>query len=223
MNSNASSSSDHYFKSTLFPNKKRWHHLRYMWPEAAAVNTVEKEEAARWKLVHFRFPAFENTKREDVVRCFDSLSVKRNQRPITIAFVGDSTARQHYLSLIRVSTYSYTVYYIPFHFTHILLNIVLIIIDGSWLRQATSKSLQHRNSRETLSRRLEFDQSSDVDWSETLVLLAKFNQRGNADCSFQAMGIDKWRHSSTRHYFYRLVIDSINLYYISSINNSSFD
>ena len=117
MNSNASSSSDHYFKSTLFPNKKRWHHLRYMWPEAAAVNTVEKEEAARWKLVHFRFPAFENTKREDVVRCFDSLSVKRNQRPITIAFVGDSTARQHYLSLIRVSI---QLYYSPFHFTHIV-------------------------------------------------------------------------------------------------------
>jgi hypothetical protein len=41
-------------------------------------------------------------KKEDVVRCLDSLSVKRNQRPMTIAFIGDSTARQHYFSLIKV-------------------------------------------------------------------------------------------------------------------------
>lgn len=42
-------------------------------------------------------------KKEDVVRCLDSLSMKRNQRPMTIAFIGDSTARQHYMSLTRVS------------------------------------------------------------------------------------------------------------------------
>lgn len=41
--------------------------------------------------------------KEDVVRCLDSLSIKRNRRPMHIAFVGDSTVRQHFSSFIRVS------------------------------------------------------------------------------------------------------------------------
>jgi hypothetical protein len=41
--------------------------------------------------------------KEDVVNCFDSLSVKRNRRPMHIAFIGDSTIRQHFLSFILVS------------------------------------------------------------------------------------------------------------------------
>lgn len=40
--------------------------------------------------------------KQDVVRCFDSLSVKRNRQPMHIAFVGDSTVRHHYLSFLRV-------------------------------------------------------------------------------------------------------------------------
>jgi hypothetical protein len=40
----------------------------------------------------------------DVVRCLDSLSVKRNRRPMHIAFIGDSTVRQHFVSFIRVNT-----------------------------------------------------------------------------------------------------------------------
>ncbi len=44
----------------------------------------------------------------DVVRCLDSLSVKRksvkiNIRPMHIAFIGDSTVRQHFVSFIRVN------------------------------------------------------------------------------------------------------------------------
>ncbi len=46
-------------------------------------------------------------RKEDVVRCVDSLLAKRNQRPMHIAFVGDSTVRQHYTSFIRVS---YSIY-----------------------------------------------------------------------------------------------------------------
>ena len=41
--------------------------------------------------------------KKDVVNCFDSLSVKRNRRPMHIAFIGDSTIRQHFLSFILVS------------------------------------------------------------------------------------------------------------------------
>ncbi|XP_046638266.1 N-acetylneuraminate 9-O-acetyltransferase-like isoform X3 [Daphnia pulicaria] len=40
-------------------------------------------------------------KKEDVVRCLDSLSMERNRRPMHIAFVGDSTVRQHFLSFLR--------------------------------------------------------------------------------------------------------------------------
>jgi hypothetical protein len=39
----------------------------------------------------------------DAVRCLDALSVKRNRRPMHIAFIGDSTVRQHFVSFIRVS------------------------------------------------------------------------------------------------------------------------
>jgi hypothetical protein len=42
-------------------------------------------------------------KKADAVRCLDSLSVKRNGRPMHIAFIGDSTVRQHFVSFIRVS------------------------------------------------------------------------------------------------------------------------
>lgn len=42
-------------------------------------------------------------KKEDVVRCLDSLSIKKKRRPIHIAFIGDSTVRQHFVSFIRVS------------------------------------------------------------------------------------------------------------------------
>lgn len=42
---------------------------------------------------------------KDVVRCLDSLSAKRNQRPIHIAFIGDSTIRQHYVMFLRVNLY----------------------------------------------------------------------------------------------------------------------
>lgn len=41
-------------------------------------------------------------KKKDVVRCFDVLSVKKNRRPMHIAFVGDSTVRQHFFSFIQV-------------------------------------------------------------------------------------------------------------------------
>jgi hypothetical protein len=42
--------------------------------------------------------------KEDVVRCLDSLWVRKGSRqPVYIAFVGDSTSRQHFVSLVRVS------------------------------------------------------------------------------------------------------------------------
>lgn len=40
---------------------------------------------------------------DDVVRCFDSLSIKRQRQPMHIAFIGDSTIRQHFVSFLRVS------------------------------------------------------------------------------------------------------------------------
>ena len=45
-----------------------------------------------------------NTK--NVVECLDSLSNSKN-RPIHIAFVGDSLVRQHFLSFLEVSFVSY--------------------------------------------------------------------------------------------------------------------
>lgn len=39
---------------------------------------------------------------EETVRCFDSLSVQRQRRPMHIAFIGDSTVRQHFLNLLEV-------------------------------------------------------------------------------------------------------------------------
>jgi hypothetical protein len=45
---------------------------------------------------------------KDVVRCLDSLSAKRNRRSFHIAFIGDSTIRQHYVMFLRVN--------IPFNF-----------------------------------------------------------------------------------------------------------
>ena len=41
--------------------------------------------------------------KEDIVNCFDSLFVKRNERRMHIAFVGDSVMRQNFLSFLRVS------------------------------------------------------------------------------------------------------------------------
>ncbi|XP_046450491.1 uncharacterized protein LOC124198610 [Daphnia pulex] len=41
--------------------------------------------------------------KEDVVRCLDSLWVRKGSRqPVYIAFVGDSTSRQHFVSLVRL-------------------------------------------------------------------------------------------------------------------------
>jgi hypothetical protein len=45
-------------------------------------------------------------KKADAVRCLDALSVKRNRRPMHIAFIGDSTVRQHFVSFIRVSLFT---------------------------------------------------------------------------------------------------------------------
>ena len=44
-------------------------------------------------------------KKEDVVRCLDFLSIKKKRRPTHIAFIGDSTVRQHFVSFIRVISY----------------------------------------------------------------------------------------------------------------------
>jgi hypothetical protein len=49
-------------------------------------------------------------KKEDVVRCLDSLSIERNRRPLHIAFVGDSTVRQHFLSFLRVCSIKHLLY-----------------------------------------------------------------------------------------------------------------
>ncbi|XP_057380133.2 uncharacterized protein LOC130702482 [Daphnia carinata] len=38
----------------------------------------------------------------DVIRCFDSLSVKRQRQPMHIAFIGDSIIRQHFVSFLRL-------------------------------------------------------------------------------------------------------------------------
>jgi hypothetical protein len=45
-------------------------------------------------------------KKADAVRWLDSLSVKRNRRPMHITFIGDSTVRQHFVSFIRVSLFT---------------------------------------------------------------------------------------------------------------------
>jgi hypothetical protein len=42
---------------------------------------------------------------EDVVRCLDVRSAQRNRQPTHIAFVGDSTVRQYFLSFLRVSSH----------------------------------------------------------------------------------------------------------------------
>lgn len=39
---------------------------------------------------------------EDAVRCFDSLSARRQRRPIHIAFIGDSIVRLHFMNFLRV-------------------------------------------------------------------------------------------------------------------------
>jgi hypothetical protein len=41
---------------------------------------------------------------QDVVCCLDSLSAKRNRRSFHIAFIGDSTIRQHYVMFLRVNS-----------------------------------------------------------------------------------------------------------------------
>lgn len=48
---------------------------------------------------------------EDVVRCFDRLSVQRRRRPMRIAFVGDSTVRNHFLTFLRVISFSFYLKY----------------------------------------------------------------------------------------------------------------
>lgn len=45
---------------------------------------------------------------KDVVVCFDSLLVKRNQRPMHIVFMGDSTVRQHFISFLQVMIQSFS-------------------------------------------------------------------------------------------------------------------
>lgn len=42
---------------------------------------------------------------EDVVRCLDSMAEQRNWRPIHIAFIGDSTIRQHFFSFLQASIF----------------------------------------------------------------------------------------------------------------------
>ena len=41
---------------------------------------------------------------QDVVRCLDVRSAQKNRRPTHIAFIGDSTVRQYFLSFLRVSS-----------------------------------------------------------------------------------------------------------------------
>jgi hypothetical protein len=41
----------------------------------------------------------------DVVRCLDRASVQKNYRPRHIAFIGDSTIRQYFVSFLRVSSH----------------------------------------------------------------------------------------------------------------------
>jgi hypothetical protein len=62
----------------------------------------DEEERRRQCVIQTRLPLRQYNK-EDVVRCIDSLWVKKHREPVYIAFVGDSTARQHFSSLIRVS------------------------------------------------------------------------------------------------------------------------
>jgi hypothetical protein len=53
---------------------------------------------------------------QDVVRCLDVISAKKNRRPKHIAFIGDSTVRQHFISFLRVSRYICYTYYFRFYF-----------------------------------------------------------------------------------------------------------
>lgn len=39
---------------------------------------------------------------KDVVNCLDSLFIKRKKRPLHMAFMGDSTVRQHFLNFLQV-------------------------------------------------------------------------------------------------------------------------
>ena len=114
--------SDHYFN-------RRYFQLRsddILYDVARSSSSSQYGRRRRSKVLETRrlpLPIREH-KKEDVVRCLDSLSVKRNQRPMTIAFIGDSTARQHYMSLLRVSI----AFIVRFFNSRIWLNIVLIII-----------------------------------------------------------------------------------------------
>uniref|UniRef100_A0A0P6AKI5 Lactosylceramide-like protein n=1 Tax=Daphnia magna TaxID=35525 RepID=A0A0P6AKI5_9CRUS len=51
---------------------------------------------------HRRPRLIQEYSKKDVVLCLDSLSVKRNRRPMHIAFIGDSIVRHQYLSFLRV-------------------------------------------------------------------------------------------------------------------------
>lgn len=43
---------------------------------------------------------------KDVVKCFDYLAMRRNQRPMHITFMGDSTIRQQFLSFLNVRSFN---------------------------------------------------------------------------------------------------------------------
>jgi hypothetical protein len=94
--------SDHYLNRRYF--QIRSDDIIYDMPSCSSSSSSQYGRRRRSKVLETRrLPLLiREHKKEDVVRCLDSLSVKRNQRPMTIAFIGDSTARQHYFSLIKV-------------------------------------------------------------------------------------------------------------------------
>jgi hypothetical protein len=63
-----------------------------------------EEERLKHQCLHQPRLVVRRYEKEDVVRCLDSLWVRKGSRqPVYIAFVGDSTSRQHFVSLVRVS------------------------------------------------------------------------------------------------------------------------
>jgi hypothetical protein len=69
--------------------------------ETSSSSRSDDGERQRQSVFQTRLPLLQY-KKEDVVRCIDSLWVEKHREPVYIAFVGDSTARQHFSSLIRV-------------------------------------------------------------------------------------------------------------------------
>ena len=97
--------------------------------EAAKRQSRTKEKV---KVVHtVAFRTYGNTRKKDVVRCLDVLSAKKNRRPMHIAFVGDSTVRQHFFSFIQVKFVDKNViYYLSQFSIHFLLLFVFHIVDS---------------------------------------------------------------------------------------------